>query len=156
MEAMKTIPVGNGFAVVDDEDYNLVIGYCWHTNAKGYAVHSVWLSKSILMHRLIMNAPPGLEVDHINGNPLDNQRSNLRLASAADNRHNMRKHRGVSRYKGVTWDKANRRWRARITCNGRNIPLGRYDTELKAAAAYDAAALRLFGQFARPNGVLVL
>src|SRR5678815_2653841 len=92
-------------------------------------------------------------VDHKNGNGLDNRRENLRVCTQAENLANMRKHRGVSRYKGVTWDSSRRRWLAQIKNHGPNVNLGRYDSEVDAAHAYNEAALRLKGEYALLNEI---
>lgn len=107
-----------------------------------------------LLHRLILNAPPGVQVDHENGDPLDNRRSNLRLCNRYQNAMN----RGPSRYnkiglKGVTKHptKSGGNYRAQIRSNGSWLSLGRFKTAEEAARAYDAAALIHHGEFARLN-----
>lgn len=99
------------------------------------------------LHRLIMQAPKGMVVDHINGNPLDNTRENLRVCSYENNNRNLTKKRGSSssRFKGVS--KHGDKWRARI----QEKTIGIYDTEVEAALAYDAEAVKLFGKFAKTN-----
>jgi hypothetical protein len=104
------------------------------------------------MHRQILGAPPGQQVDHINGDTLDNRRVNLRLATHGQNQHNRGKYRNnKSGYKGVSWDKAAGKWRAQIKFNNKKYNLGRYHDPIEAALAYDAAAIRLHGAFARLN-----
>jgi len=102
------------------------------------------------MHRVIL--PDAEEVDHINGNGLDNRRANLRPATGIENRRNRRRSRkNTSGYAGVSWDKVNRKWYAYITADGRMRALGRFDTAEEAALARDRAALELHGEFARLN-----
>ena len=100
------------------------------------------------MHRVILNAPPGREVDHINRNGLDNRRSNLRLATHAQNEAN-KPPRGE--YKGAYWCKKSGRWRASIRVDGRLRHMGRFATREEAARVYDDAALEAFGEFAYLN-----
>jgi hypothetical protein len=102
---------------------------------------------TVLLHRLIMNAPPGVEVDHENGNGLDNRRSNLRLATPAQNNGNQKPRGGSSVFKGVCWHKQRGKWYARIS----HRSLGLFAVEEDAARAYDKAALQEFGEFARCN-----
>jgi hypothetical protein len=107
------------------------------------------------MHRMVMDAPPDKLVDHINQNGLDNRRSNLRLATSAENQRNAHGrgiHRGKpssSRFRGVS--RSGAKWSAHISVNGRNIRLGTFRDEEQAAKAYDAAARAYHKQFARTN-----
>jgi len=152
------VPVGEGhYALVDRDDLHLVEGHTWsllrgHTG-KLYA----YASGTVYMHRLIAQTPAGMETDHINGDGLDNRRSNLRHATASQNRANTGKparpdgSRHSSRFKGVSWDRSRGRWQAKITVNGLCRNLGRYDYEESAAAAYDRAALAAWGEFAYLN-----
>lgn len=108
--------------------------------------------RDVSMHRIILNAPAGVYVDHINGNGLDNRRSNLRLCTFADNIRNRGKLKdGTSQYKGVHRLTNSIRWCARITHDGRTMSLGCYASELSAARAYDRAAILKHGEFARTN-----
>jgi hypothetical protein len=108
--------------------------------------------KTLLLHRVILDAPDGVLVDHINGNPLDNRRENLRLCSRSENSRNQRKLRETaSKYKGVSPNRISGRFRAFIWLNNKQIYLGTYMTEIEAALAYNEAARRLHGEFASPN-----
>lgn len=104
------------------------------------------------LHRLIMGEPEGLEVDHRNGDGLDNRRQNLRVATHAQNLANQRlSAANTSGFKGVSFDRTrpNKPWAAYIKHGGRKLFLGRHETREAAAAAYDAKARELFGEFAR-------
>ena len=141
------------FALVDDEDYELVNQYRWRINAYGYAETKV-KKKSIYMHRLIMDAKKGKEVDHINHDKLDNQKSNLRICTRQQNGHNQRPQKnGSSQYKGVSYLKTSKKWQAQITHNNEKIYIGVYKTESQAALAYNAKAKNLFGKFALLNEI---
>jgi hypothetical protein len=143
-------------AVVDDADYDRLA--CWKWRYRdGYAVRSAprvpgVSRKTIYMHREIMGTPCGMETDHANGNKLYNLRSNLRVCTSSENKMNREKHRdGASGYKGATFDKSRNKWQSKITVNKHIVYLGRYDTPEEAAQAYDAAAMRLHGEFAKTN-----
>jgi len=105
-----------------------------------------------LMHREIMKPPKGKIVDHVNGNKYDNTRANLRNSTRQENQHNTRKRAGGSSiYKGVAYCKATGRWRASLDCRKEHYNLGRFDSEVEAARAYDYKAAQVFGESARPN-----
>lgn len=140
-------------ALVDDEDYEMLIGLGvrWCVN-DGYAFNRVYGR----MHRFLVSAPKDTMVDHINGDKLDNRKENLRFATNSQNQANRKVARGVSKFKGVTWQKrtydASRGyWKAQIVVNGELHYLGKYDTDLEAAKAYNEAAERFFGGFAYLN-----
>lgn len=102
------------------------------------------------MHRTIMPAPTGLQIDHIDGDGLNNRRSNLRLATNAQNQHNRRFHAGnKSGFKGVFWDPSRSQWMAQITLNGEKVYLGRFRDISDAVAARAKAGEGLHGAFAR-------
>lgn len=92
---------------------------------------------------------PATEVDHANGDGLDCRRSNLRVASHAENVRNARSRKGTSKFKGVSFSKGG--WRAALRVNYKTVHLGRFETEEEAAVAHDEAARRLHGAFARLN-----
>jgi hypothetical protein len=103
------------------------------------------------MHRVITNAPAGKVVDHIDRNGLNNRRCNLRICSAADNSRNSVKKGKSSRYKGVSWNKKNKKWFSSIKYNRKFLHIGYFENEIAAAKAYDKMAHKLFGQFAYLN-----
>lgn len=150
------IPLTRGkFALIDENDYDLIGHLKWHaTPSKNtfYAFHSVRGAGVIVMHRIILAAPQGTEVDHIDGNGLNNRRSNLRLCTRSQNSMNTQKLDGTtSRYKGVYWFRGTSKWHARITVNRERRHLGFFSSEIDAARTYDEAARSLFGEFARLN-----
>lgn len=107
---------------------------------------------TILVHRLIIGAGRDFEVDHINGNGLDNRSANLRSTNSRGNKANSRGHRGsTSRHKGVCWDKSRSKWAAYVHTDGKTTSLGRFDNEDAAALAYNAAAVKIWGEMARLN-----
>lgn len=104
------------------------------------------------MHREIMQAPAGMVVDHIDGNGLNNRRSNLRLCTRMQNSRNRRKNRdSTTEFKGVWRDKRTGRCYAQIRFKGKNLYVGVFDTAIEAARAYDRKALELFAEFAHLN-----
>lgn len=104
------------------------------------------------MHRLLMNPSIGMEVDHINGDKLDNRKANLRICSHAENRRNVKKQMDcTSEYKGVFWCSRLAKWSTRITVNGKEIHLGNYQSEVVAALHYDMASRILHGVFGCGN-----
>lgn len=140
-------------ALVDDEDYEMLIGLGvrWCVN-DGYAFNRVHGR----MHRFLVSAPKDTMVDHINGDKLDNRKENLRFATNSQNQANRKVARGASKFKGVTWQKraydtSRGYWKAQIVVNGELRYLGKYDTDLDAAKAYNDAAVRFFGEFAHLN-----
>jgi len=102
-------------------------------------------------HAYLHHVIAGKKHDHINRNGLDNRRSNLRLATKSQNMANAVSRGGSSRFKGVLWDKARSKWKAQGKHNYKIYMLGRFDIEEDAARAYDAWAVKAFGEFARVN-----
>jgi hypothetical protein len=156
----RRIPLSRGkYAIVDARDYESLSRYKWYLHVSMgtcYAVRNVKRNGKmghLWMHRVIMNAPEELVVDHINHNGLDNRRVNLRLATHKQNKWNSRKGktRGKSRYKGVGWDRRSRKWRAVLCVNGKKQSLGYYEDEIEAAKACDRAARKYKGEFAVLN-----
>jgi hypothetical protein len=155
---MKRIQLTNGLeAIVDDEDYNELIKYTWFGNKYNNLIYVKRKTRKldnrnetiISMHRQIMGFPEGKDVDHINNNGLDNRRCNLRICSHAQNMRNrkIKAHNNTSGFKGVSWFKRLRKWRASIS----PTTIGYFDSKEEAAKAYDEAAKKLFGEFANIN-----
>lgn len=143
---------------VDDEDYDRLIGPRWFcSNRKGllYARRNIkgQLNKKILMHREILGLTnPKIYVDHLDGNGLNNQRSNLRICNQFGNMANRTKNKNsTSKFKGVSLSRTENKFIAKIA--GRHI--GRYDSEIEAALAYNCAASFAFREFARLNVIPV-
>jgi hypothetical protein len=154
---VKEIPLTQGYATrVSDEDFEWLNQWKWRY-AQGYAVrtipnHSGPRRQAILsMARLIMSAPDGIQVDHANRDTLDNQRSNLRLATSTQNAINQRKRKNKYGMRGVGFDKHNNRWITQIKVATRLRTVGRYSTAFEAALAYDRAARQYHGEFACLN-----
>jgi len=184
---MKEIKLNKGFvALVDDEDYDSLMKYKWvahkHRNT-WYAYSSIYENAKrigIKMHRIVMGATKGMpDVDHENGNGLDNQKSNLRFCTNSQNAQNrQRQKNGSSPYKGVSvyivrgyhhkekynrnteramWLTSVKRWKAQIMADGKVRHLGYFpftpEGEIQAAQTYNEAAKKYFGEFARLNNV---
>ncbi len=161
---MKQIPLSKGkFAIVDDEDFERAnqFKWCWFSsksagrNSLGYACRNQrenGKKKMIFLHRFIVNAPEGFEVDHKDSDGLNCRKENLRICTGSQNLHNqLAREGGTSRFKGVTWAKRDKKWAARICFEYKRISLGHFADEVEAAKAYDEAAKKYFGEFAYLN-----
>lgn len=138
-------------ALVDLNDFPLVAPYRWFLDDKGYARARPNYGRWIRMHRLIMGDPPGIEIDHIDGDGLNNVRTNLRRATSTQQKQNCRGRGAQSGFKGVRFDARTGKWTARIGVNHRSHYLGTFVTAEDAARAYDDAAVEHFGEYARLN-----
>jgi len=148
------------FTIVDQQDFYELNDFDWVTKRNNKSFYAVRLDNDcakwptmVYMHRQIMNSPKGLLVDHRNCDGLDNRRENLRLATHCQNRcnANLNKAGCSSQYRGVHWAKKAKRWRAHLESQGKRIGLGYFDNEINAAKAYDTAAIKYHGDFARLN-----
>lgn len=152
---MKYINLTKGKrTIVDDDLYESLSKHKWHC-AHGYAVRRIRVGgeqRILFMHRVILGTPNGSYTDHINGDKLDNRRENLRVCTTLENARNQGLQRNnTSGFKGVTWNKNDRRWRAQLMCSGKAFFLGNHKTREAAALAYNKAAIELYGKFARLN-----
>jgi len=139
-------------ALVSVADLPVVSGRRWYLGSNGYPRAATGHHAPVEMHRWIFAFSAGLEIDHVDGDKLNNTRQNLRVCTRAQNACNMPKSRGTSRYKGVS-PSGRGDWRAQIHAGGHQIYLGRFATQEEAALAYNRAATRLFGEFALINAL---
>jgi hypothetical protein len=158
-ESIVKIPLTqNKIALIDEIDVDLakLKWFAWGTDYS-YAARRIYKIGCVYLHRLVLGrklgTPMGQEdfVDHINHNTLDNRRANLRLATKGQNCHNQKKRNACgSKFKGLT-KCSNGTWKVSITINYNRIHLGYFSDEILAARAYDAAARKYFGEFAKTN-----
>ncbi len=141
------IPVGDSdLAIVDEEDKEFADQYLWY-NSFGYAICP---SRESRMHRMIMNAQKGQEVDHVNGNRMDNRKCNLRICSRLQNSRNLPvKKSSKTGIKGVWFHPKKGQYQSQIRVNGKRLWLGSFDDIDQAKEAYRAAAVKYHGEFAR-------
>jgi hypothetical protein len=158
----KEIQLTQGiFTIVDDEDFEYLNQWKWFANLQGkkfYARRAITVSKgkqkTIFMHRFIMKPEKGMVIDHLDGNPLNNQKSNLRICTHADNMRNSKiPINNTSGFKGVSFFKKNNTYMSSIRFNDKKIYLGLFIDPIDAAKAYNAAALKYHGEFANINKI---
>ena len=141
-------------AVVDEEDFDYLNQWKWcvlKVEKLCYAVRSI-KGSVVLMHRQLLDVPKGEEIDHRDGDGLNNCRSNLRTCNHQQNHYNLRNQINTSSiYKGVYWDKDRSRWRVSLKVEGKVKRLGRFKDEVLAALAYNKAATKYHGEYARLN-----
>ena len=158
---MKKLELSQGyFALVDDEDYELLSKHRWYYNNCGYAMRRAkknelvnWPSGRVALHRsLFEGIGKSDEVDHVNGDRLDNRKSNLRLCVRSQNNMNqcLRKD-NTSGHKGVYWRSDSNKWRASISAFGKRLHLGSFQSKTDAIHAYAEAAKRMHGDFIRKD-----
>lgn len=156
---MKLIPLTQGkVTIVDDDVYEWASKFKWYAQKIGrrfYAARSSPMIAGkrtcIFLHRVIMDCPPELEVNHVKGDGLDNRREKLQVCTTLQNlcAYRRKKVGASSKYRGVTWKYKS--WQAQIQINGKSHYLGGFSDEKAAALAYDAKARELFGEHAAPN-----
>ena len=151
---------GNIEFFIDGEDFERINNFKWFAKfdktINNYYINSKQKNKPIPLHRFIMDCPSGMVVDHIDGNPLNNTRSNLRICTPAQNAMNKKpyKNKTATRYKGVyTVTGCKNKWQAQINYNKKYLYLGSFDSQEKAAEAYNNAAIKYYGEFAHLNKV---
>jgi hypothetical protein len=152
------LSIGSYLVLIDGEDSEKINKYRWHYNASqtGGPYFRGWIKTEfgkrihVYLHRYIVNAPPDKHVDHINCNTLDNRKENLRLCLQIENMHNCKKSKANSTgYKGVTYNKRERKYKAQICINWHHVSLGTYSDPREAYEAYCKAALKYHGEYAR-------
>lgn len=140
--------------IIDVEDYDKIKNFKWSLNGMGYVTCDKKKKESFRLHRIILGLfVNDKSLDHIDGNPLNNRKSNLRICTQQQNMHNMKKPKtNTSGYKGVSWDKIQNKWIACIWLH-KSIHLGRFKNKIDGAIAYNTAAIQYFGEFARLNHI---
>ncbi len=155
----KIILTQNKVALIDDDMFDRVNYFKWcvdKTRNTFYAKSSLPGYVSLRMHQLVMGMPSSdVDIDHADGNGLNNQKFNLRQTTRQQNQRNQNKAKGCSsQYKGVCWHKPNQLWVAHININYKSKHLGCFALEEEAALAYNEAALKLFGEHAKLNTLI--
>ena len=150
--------ISKKYVLIDSVDFNKISSYSWYLRpyyrSKTKFKVATATKPIIYMHRLIMNCPDELVIDHINGNALDNRKRNLRVCSVSNNAKNRSKNKNnTSGHTGVHWCKKNNKWKSRIRCDKKSYHLGFYTNVLDAAKAYNKKSLELFKEFSNLNRV---
>lgn len=154
MTAELTILHGHRI-LVDKEDLEKIIAITWHLDRNGYPHSKRYVAgrrSTIRVHRLIVDVPKGYVCDHINGDKLDNRKSNLRICFQGQNSCNKkRQSNNTSGFIGVSWHSGAEKWMASVCIKKKTIYLGLFKSAEDAAVARDAAAKKMYGEFARLN-----
>jgi hypothetical protein len=150
----KVIKLTRGkVTIVDDDDYELLSLWKWHCTSAGYAARRNPRTRGnqiVLLHRFITDAPEGKSVDHINGNPLDNRKANLRLVTHSENLHNRPKQaNNTSGHKGVAWSITESKWKGFIGVKGKRIHVGTFTDKQAAIEAVIKKRIELCGEVGR-------
>lgn len=154
---MKAIPLTKGkHAIVDDDDYDYLCQWKWHITSAGYAARRnprceyYPSGRIILMHRCLIPITDDFCIDHINGNPLDNRKINLRKAEHWQNGHNRPVQlNNTSGHKGICWSHREQKWKGHINVKGHRIHLGTYNQLTDAVAGITFWRTQLCGEFVR-------
>jgi hypothetical protein len=155
---MKKIKLGktNKETLISDGDYSNVVKYKWSMCRAGKGYARAWIDgKDVYLHHFLVGKIKNKEIDHVNGNTLDNRRKNLRFCNRSQNQMNRSKSANKSSiYKGVDLNKFCNKWRARVRKNGRYVYEERFNSEVDAARAYNNAALIFYGKYANLNKII--
>lgn len=151
---LRLLDLPHGYATqIDESDWPAVQALTIYRGSNGYAFYSTWgngKSTPRTLHSLLVAAPKGMHVDHVNGDKLDNRRANLRIVTPQRNQVNRRKlsKANASGTRGVAWTGASSTnpWRAQITVNRKNVHLGLFATRQEAVDARRAAEIEHFGE----------
>lgn len=140
-----------GYTKFSKRDLDKIKPYKWNFARQGYVG-----SQGLSLHRYLMNCPKNLQIDHVNGDKLDNRQENLRLCNKQENARNNHGYKfktkvKSSKYLGVSWHKRDKLWRALIKVNSKQILIGSFKNERHAAMARDIWAKELFGEFVQTN-----
>lgn len=145
---MKKIELNkeNVYTLVDDDVFALIGHYKWYLHRGGYCYRNFWNRETkkyyiVYLHRFVMNAKHGEEIDHIDRNKLNNRRCNLRFSNRYEQMRNAKYKVGVSGYTGVTWHTQNGYWTAKIRIHGKRIHLGCFKDPKNASDVYQKALL---------------
>lgn len=155
----KRIKLANSdkYTILDDDDYEEFKEYPWRESQYGYAIVCKAFNKrshTFMLHREIAKPPKTMSVDHINGDTLDNRKSNLRVVTHGENMRNQKMRiNNSSGYKGVSWHTVRDKWRARVHFEGKEYHVGLFEDKHEAARAYNKKARELFGEYARLNEI---
>lgn len=156
MKSILFLPLTQGkFATIDLTDYEIASPHKWYAHKCGrrWYAESRINGRMVKLHRFITDCPDGLEVNHINGDGLDNSRENLQVCTPQQQTFAYQRKRksATSKYRGVSWYSSSKCWRAKIEQHNESFHLGYFDNEEAAARAYDAKAVELFGKHASLN-----
>lgn len=152
------LPSGH-VALVDHDDYPAIAGFAWHVNRKKHTSYVEaqpyrdGRQTTVCIHRIIMGASGDEEVDHRDGDGLNNRRYNLRRCTSSQNQFNKRTFNAHSKFKGVHPSQSKKNpWRVQLCANGKKVYLGGFPTEELAASAYNEASAKFHGEFSLPFG----
>ena len=155
IELYNSKGIVSGISLIDTEDAVRVQHLRWGRHEAGYVYNMLGARgnrTNTYIHNIILPPTDGIEIDHINGDGLDNRKVNLRLVTHAQNQMNRRKKaEATSIYKGVYWHSGSQIWCAKIGKDSKQTHLGSFVLELDAMKAYNKAALKLFGEYAKLN-----
>lgn len=155
--ATRRIKVRNAerYLLVDEQSYSWAVSRSWFVDAYGNAYTNVYKkdkTKHVKAHKAILWSPRGMEIDHINGNALDNRLCNLRITTRSQNARNNHGRNSKYRYKGIHFKEGRgKEWGAVISFSGKQKFLGSFNSKIAAARAYDRAATKYFGNYANTN-----